>query len=66
MNNLQRIRKEKGLTQTELARISGVPLKSLLKYEQEEIKIERASAGAVYRLAVALECNMEDLIDVKL
>lgn len=55
MTNLQRIRKEKGLTQKQLAEKSGVSLKMIQKYEIGAKNINHARAITVIKLANALE-----------
>lgn len=61
--NLKRIRTVYGLTQSELAKRSGVSLRSVQMYEQRNKNINKASADTIYRLAQALGCTMEDLIE---
>lgn len=63
MNKLQEKRKHKGLTQNQLAQLSGVPLRTLTKYESGEIEINKAKAEVVRRLANALDCKIEDLLE---
>lgn len=62
MTNLQQKRKDAGYTQHELAARSGVSIRTLQYYEQGVLDIEKASASTVYRLALALGCQMEDLL----
>ena len=61
--NLKRIRTAYGCTQTELAQLSGVSLRSIQMYEQRNKDINKASVDTVYRLAKTLGCVMEDLIE---
>ena len=61
--NLKRIRSTYGCTQAELAEISGVSLRSIQMYEQRNKNINKASVDTIYRLAKALGCTMEDLIE---
>ena len=46
----------------ELAERSGISLRSIQMYEQRQKNTNRASAEAVYRLACALRCSMEGLL----
>lgn len=64
LNNytLQDRRKEKGLSQTALAELSGVPVRAIRMYEQSERSIEQAAAITVYKLAAALDTTVEKLI----
>ena len=61
--NLKRIRTAYGCTQAELAKRSGVSLRSIQMYEQRNKDINKASVEAVYSLAKVLGCTMEDLIE---
>lgn len=61
--NLKRIRTSYGCTQAELARRSGVGLRSIQMYEQRNKDINRASVEAIYRLSKVLGCTVEDLIE---
>ncbi len=61
--NLKRIRVAYGCTQAELAKMADVRLRSIQMYEQRNKDINKASVETVYRLAKALGCTMEDLIE---
>ncbi len=61
--NLKRIRTNYGCTQAELAKSSGVSLRSIQMYEQRNKDINKASVETVYRLAKVLGCTIEDLIE---
>lgn len=61
--NLKRIRVAYGCTQAELAKKADVTLRSIQMYEQRNKDINKASVDTVYRLAKALGCTMEDLIE---
>lgn len=60
---LRRQRKLCGLSQKQLAKASGVTLRSIQMYEQRQKNINRASAETLYRLAFALHCSMENLME---
>ena len=62
-SRLKRIRVSSGLTQTELAHLSGINVKSIASYEQNPNKINKASVEAIYSIADSLGCNIEDLIE---
>ena len=61
--NLKRIRSVYGITQAELAKISGVSLRSIQMYEQRNKDINKANAETLYRISKVLGCTMEDLIE---
>lgn len=64
MTNLKETRKAKNMTQKELSEKSGVNLRILQYYEQGVKDINKAQALTVYRLAEALECKIEDLLEI--
>lgn len=63
MTNLKRIRKAAGFSQSKLAEVSGVNLRMIQYYEQGAKDINKAEVLTVYRLAQALNCTVEDLIE---
>jgi Predicted transcriptional regulator with C-terminal CBS domains len=65
VSKLKKIRTSKGLTQQQLARISGIPAKSIGNLEQLRRNINHSQVHIVYRLAAALECSITDLLDIE-
>lgn len=63
MTNLKRIREARGLSQTKLGEVSGVNFRMIQYYEQGVKDINAAAALTVYRLAQALDCTVEDLLE---
>lgn len=61
--NLKRIRTAYGYSQAELARQSGVSLRSIQMYEQRRKDVNKASVETIYALAKALGCEIEDLME---
>lgn len=61
--NLKRIRTSYGCTQAELAKQSGVSLRSIQMYEQRRKDINKANAESLYGISKALGCTIEDLIE---
>ncbi len=61
--NLKRVRTSYGCTQAELARHSGVSLRSIQMYEQRNKDINKASAEALYRISRVLGCTIEELLE---
>lgn len=61
--NLKRIRAIYGCTQAELAKQSGVSLRSIQMYEQRRKDINKASVETLDRIAKVLGCMIEDLIE---
>ena len=62
-SKLKRIRENRGLSQSELAGQSGVNLRSIQMYEQKVNDIDKAQAQTLYKLARALGCEIEDLLE---
>ena len=61
--NLKRIRSSYGCTQAELAKRSGVSLRSIQMYEQRNKDINKASVESLYRISKVLGCTIEDLLE---
>lgn len=62
---LQIQRKNLGLTQTQLAEKSGINIRTLQQYESGAKKINKASVQAVQALAAALDCRLDDILELK-
>lgn len=60
---LKKIRESRQLSQSELAKLSGVSLRSIQLYEQRVNDIDKAQAQTLYKLSCALGCNIEDLLE---
>ena len=61
--NLRRIRRAAGLSQSGLARASGVNIRNIQLYEQRVQDINNASASILAALARSLSCRIEDLME---
>jgi transcriptional regulator with XRE-family HTH domain len=62
-SRLKKARLSRGYTQESLSELSGVNIKSIASYEQNPAKLITASIGTVFKLASALNCDMEDIIN---
>ena len=60
---LKRIRSAYGCSQSRLAEMSGVGIRSIQMYEQRKKDINKAESRSVLRLARALGCEMEDIME---
>lgn len=65
MTNLSRLRKEKALSQAELAKKAEINKRTLQQYEQGARDINKAGAITVYRLSKALGCDMTEILEIK-
>lgn len=61
--NLRRIRTANSLSQRELSELSGVSLRSIQMYEQRKNNIDKAEGQTLYKLSIALGCQIEDLLE---
>ena len=60
---LTRLRTASGLSQNELAVLSGVSVRIIQAYEQRMRDINKAQVSTVAQLAHALDCNLTDLME---
>lgn len=63
MANLAQIRLAINLSQSELAHISGISLRSIQMYEQRNNDINKAQLNRLLALARALGCRVEELLE---
>lgn len=59
---LREIRKDRNLTQRELAQRSGINFRSLQDYEQGHKNLASANGDTLLRLSTTLGCSIEDLL----
>ena len=64
-DRLRAARLNAGDSQAGLAKRSGVNLRMIQFYEQGYKELNKASAITIWRLANALGCKMEDLLDLE-
>lgn len=62
-SNLRKLRVKNGLSQSDLAVKSGVPLKSLQYFEQFPDKIDGAKLNTLCDICLALNCGIGDIIE---
>ena len=60
---LKALRLNAGLSQSELAEISDIPVRTIQQYEQNQKNINAAKAETVVKLAKALNCTVEALME---
>lgn len=56
------LRRQSGLTQTQLAELSGVSLRMIRAYEQKTQDLSKAEARTVLNLSKVLHCEISDLL----
>ena len=59
---LRRLRRDRRLTQEQLALLSGVNVRSIRAYEQGDNELSRAQGDTLLQLAHALDCTVEELL----
>jgi transcriptional regulator with XRE-family HTH domain len=64
-SKLKKVRTIRGYTQDVLSDLSGVNIKSIASYEQNQEKLSAASVSTVLKLAEALGCEVEDIINIQ-
>lgn len=62
--NLKRLRKISGLSQKELADLSGVAIRQIQLFEQRKRNINHTRAIDVLKLGKILGCKPEDLLEI--
>lgn len=65
MTKLKKIRTDAGLSQSQLAELSGMSLRSLQHYEQGSRDINKAQGQILLALARALNVTIEDIMEDK-
>lgn len=63
-SNLKLKRLEANLSQSELSKLSDVPVRTIQQYEQKQKNINKANAETVIKLAKVLNCSILDLIEL--
>ena len=63
MNKLKEQRQKANLSQSELAAISGVKLRSIQHYESGARDIDGAKLDTLCTLALALNCKVYDILE---
>ena len=62
-SRLKFMREEKGLSQSDLAKASGVPIRNIKAFEQGTRDINKAQVVTVLQLAEALDCDVYAIIN---
>ena len=63
--NLKRRRLQAGLSQSQLALLSGIPVRTLQQYEQRQKNINRARVDYIISLAHVLSCSPQLLLELE-
>jgi len=61
--NLARLRKNKGISQSQLAKAAGISVRSIQLYEQRKTDINNAQYNHLKSIAFILGCTIEDSLN---
>lgn len=61
---LKQKRLDRGLTQQNLADLTGINIRSIQNYEQGKNSLVRASYDRLKRISIALNCDISDFLPV--
>lgn len=64
--NLKLLRQRADLSQSELAELSGIPVRTIQQYEQRQKNINKAQTEYVVMLAQVLCCEVEELLEKRM
>ena len=64
MSRLKDMRETRSMTQKELAERSKVSIRMIQHYEQGQKDINQAAAITVAKLAIALDCNVLEILNI--
>ena len=62
-SNLQNARVKKGFSQSQLAKASKVPIKTIQRFEQQPNQIDGTKLNTLCNLSSALDCTIGDIIE---
>lgn len=65
MGHLKDIREKADLSQAQLAESSGSSIRMIQYYEQGVRDINKAQGITLYKIAQALNCKIEDLLEIQ-
>ena len=60
--NLQQLRQNSGLSQSQLAKLAGVSVRVYQNYEQGVRDISKAQLSTLLRICKALNCKLSDVV----
>ena len=61
--NLKALRTQAGLSQSELAKLADIPVRTIQQYEQRQKDINKAHAETLLRFSRVFHCRIEDLME---
>lgn len=64
-SNLKIYRQRAGLTQKQLSEFSGIPLRTIQQYEQQQKNLSKAQAAYLIKLSQLLSCKPQELLEIE-
>lgn len=65
VSKLKTIRENQNISRSQLSKTSGIAVRSIEGYEQGLRDINKAQGIILYNLSRALNCKIEDLLEIK-
>lgn len=62
-SRLKKIRVSRGMTQLDLANLTGIGIKSIASYEQHPERINKASIEKLIKMSDSLNCTIDDIVE---
>ena len=63
MTKLKSKRVEAGMSQTQLAKMAGLNVRTLQHYEQASKPFDHARIDTIMKVCIALSCKIEDILE---
>lgn len=60
---LRTLRVQRGLSQAELAKQSGIPIRTLQRFENSPTMINQTKLNTYYQLCITLDCKITDILE---
>lgn len=60
---LQKMRLDRGLSQSQLAEKTGINVRTIQHYEQGSKNFDHARIDTIMKCCIALQCKLEDIIE---
>ena len=62
-SKLKKVRESRGMTQLDLAKLTGIGIKSIASYEQHPVRINKASVEKLIKMSDSLNCTIDDIVE---
>lgn len=60
---LKELREQKGFSRRQLSELTGLNFRSIQDYEQGHKQVTSMKGDSLYRLSLALDCTIEDILE---